>query len=112
MRFRAPQPPRVDKSVVQNGSFPSPKTCPQGIPIWQANILGVVNEYLDGKPYTEAGFEADITNASFPTPDVNNGTSEDCLFLDVYVPKKALHKTTKPAPVLVWVSFRYIPPYN
>jgi hypothetical protein len=103
LRFRAPQPPKVNKTIVQNGSFTA--TCPQGIPVWQGNILGVVRAYLAGKPYSESAFEADVANFSFPIPDVNEGTSEDCLFLDVYSSKKAFDKASKPAPVLVWVCF-------
>jgi carboxylesterase type B len=69
----------------------------------------VIGEYLGGKPYTSASWEADISNASFPLPDINNGTSEDCLFLDVYTPGKVLKQATETpqpsggAPVLVWI---------
>jgi hypothetical protein len=103
LRFRAPQLPKVNKTDVQNGSFIA--TCPQGIPTWQGNILGVVGAYLAGKPYSEPGFESDVANASFPIPDVNDGANEDCLFLDVYTSRKAFDRKAKPAPVLVWVCF-------
>ncbi len=107
LRFRAPLPPMAGKSVVNNGS--ATRICPQEIPSWQSNVLEVVDECLAGKPYTSASWEGDISNASFPVPDVNNCTSEDCLFLDVYTPGKLLTQATKTpqasggVPVLVWV---------
>ena len=105
LRFRAPTKPAVDKSVVQNGSVD--RICAQGIPTWQANTLGVVAEYFGGKPYTLDGYEAAISNASFSLPGINNGATEDCLFLDVYAPRaafeKSQHNETASAPVLVWV---------
>ena len=52
-----------------------------------------------------------MANATPPAsiPDYNRGVSEDCLFLDVYVPRKVLNEAgnkkgaLQGAPVLFWV---------
>lgn len=44
-------------------------------------------------------------NETVPPINFNTQTSEDCLFLDVYVPGKVFkEKTSAKAPVLVYVS--------
>ena len=87
-----------------------PRTCPQGLPDWQLRVAVPVAEYENGKPFTLAAFEADIANATAPGGfDLNQGVTEDCLFLDVFVPRKVLESTKQDrtgrrgAPVLAWV---------
>lgn len=82
MRFLAPSPPGVDRSKIQNASD---VICPQAYPKWLT--AGAVT------PFTPA----DI-------PPVDPRTSEDCLFLDVLLPK-GVWKTRQSsrAPVVVWI---------
>lgn len=107
LRFRAPVPPKQNRTEVQTGS--AGRVCPQASPLWQDDITPVfLASVQSGKPFNQS------TNiSSYPytpkTPDPR--TTEDCLFLDVVAPKKifdrAQNKTSgvKPslAPVLVWI---------
>jgi hypothetical protein len=111
LRFRAPLPPTTDRSEIQNGS--APRFCPQGIPFWLANENELIGEYVGGRPFTTAAWEADLAaadNVTSSAPDLNVGTTEDCLFLDVYAPQKvfeqgqAQQESRGVAPVLVWVG--------
>ena len=82
MRFLAPTPPRVDRSEIQNASD---VICPQAFPKWLTTGAAI--------PFTAA----DI-------PPVDPRTSEDCLFLDVLLPKGLWEtRQSSRAPVLVWV---------
>ena len=73
--------------------------CPQGIPLWTSvatdwltNGIGVLNQ--------SAGYPIPHIT-TFPELDVEPGTSEDCLLLDVLVPKAIYDKrgTGSGAPV-------------
>ncbi|USP81292.1 hypothetical protein yc1106_08566 [Curvularia clavata] len=77
MRFRAPQPPEVNRSFIQDGSHG--RACPQAVPAWQFS-------------QSTEGFKS-LTQG------------EDCLLLDVFVPTDVFSKTnrTSGAPVLVWI---------
>ncbi|PVI01297.1 carboxylesterase family protein [Periconia macrospinosa] len=77
LRFRPPQPPQVDRSVIQDGS--RGLACLQAIPGWAAS------------PST-AAFKS-----------LNQG--EDCLFLDVFVPKVVFNEISRApgVPVVVWI---------
>jgi carboxylesterase type B len=87
------------------------RACPQGIPEWQARALGPLEAFSAGKPFTYAAWEAALANATLPVINYNADTTEDCLFLDVYVPQKVFEQASqctdesKGAPVLVWVSW-------
>ncbi|VUC31343.1 unnamed protein product [Clonostachys rosea] len=101
LRFRAPQPPLTNRNEVQNGS--QQRTCPQGVPGWQSKAYQPIGAFTSGgKPFTLEAWEQAIRNSPVPPIDFNNGTSEDCLFLDVHVPKKVF-KSKCGAPVLVWI---------
>ena len=82
MRFLAPTAPQANRTGIQNASD---VICPQAYPKWLTT--GAVT------PFTPA----DI-------PPVDPRTSEDCLFLDVLLPK-GIWDTRKAAgaPVLVWI---------
>lgn len=83
LRFLAPGPPQVDRSKIQNASD---VICPQAYPKWLTT--GAVT------PFTPA----DI-------PPIDPRTSEDCLFLDVLLPKGVWEtRKSSRAPVLVWIS--------
>ena len=77
LRFAAPIPPRTDRSVIRTGD--STKICPQGWPDW-------------------------ITTALNSTPPIDPRESEDCLYLDVHVPKKVFEqRQLKKVPVFLWI---------
>ncbi|KAL2847166.1 alpha/beta-hydrolase [Aspergillus pseudoustus] len=93
LRFRAPAPPMVNRSTAQKGS--EARICPQALPSWMPQSMSNAISYItNGK----------VTNAGPVLMDPR--ASEDCLFLDVVVPKKifeASGKKKKGAPVLVWI---------
>lgn len=85
LRFNAPQPPTGRNPVVQNGNVGA--ICPQAAPAWSPIGTAFSAAYVTGRPFN---FNATVTalqarNASAPAPDPR--TNEDCLFLDVIVPK-------------------------
>ncbi|EED14541.1 carboxylesterase, putative [Talaromyces stipitatus ATCC 10500] len=83
-RFKPPTVPGRNRSAVQNASD---IICPQGMPGWL--LYGAV------VPVTKENL-----------PPVDPRTSEDCLFLDVLLPQRVWMeraRTTKRAPVLVWI---------
>ncbi|KXX81416.1 Cholinesterase [Madurella mycetomatis] len=108
LRFRAPLPPKTDRSTIQNGS--AIRTCPQGVPDWQSKAFIPVTRFTNGLPFTLEAWENAI-NASTPFPPsaFNGAVTEDCLFLDLHVPGKVLRKAqkskkgSKHVPVLVWI---------
>ncbi|KAF2092522.1 acetylcholinesterase precursor [Rhizodiscina lignyota] len=81
LRFAAPVSPHTNRSSIKNGNFQV--TCTQAIPFWFAEGL-------------------------FGAPDLppNPAQSEDCLFLDVFVPQQVFDGPKgkgKGAAVLVWI---------
>ena len=88
--------------------------CPQAGPAWEA-ITEVYAEYILNGTYNSFNYtqallelEAEIATAPPSTPDPR--TTEDCLFLDVIVPKavfdnannKHRRRSGAGAPVLLW----------
>ncbi|TQV99795.1 acetylcholinesterase [Cordyceps javanica] len=109
LRFRAPSYPLADRSTVRNGS--EPRTCPQGIPAWQSKAFVPIDEFSTrGAPFNLSAWERAIEDAPALPIDTTQGTTEDCLFLDVHVPKKIWERAQRQpeggfhgVPVLVWV---------
>lgn len=89
LRFAAPVAPTGRNTEVQNGSF-SP-ICPQAYPGW----IGIGGEFAvafaEGNEsafnYTAAVAAAEAAAASAPPYMPSPQETEDCLFLDVMVPK-------------------------
>lgn len=91
-----------------------PRTCPQSLPQWQALGGAISSKWTDPslqfniEDWVEDFYTTDITSK-----DVNagpGGVTEDCLFLDVRVPKKALEAASTSqngAPVLIWVCLLF-----
>ena len=107
LRFRAPLPPKTDRSTIQTGS--EIRTCPQGVPDWQSNAFIPISRFSNGVPFTLEAWEAAINSSTpFPQSVFNGNVTEDCLFLDVHVPGEILRSAQgdkrAEAPVLVWVS--------
>ena len=74
-----------------------------------ARAFGPIAKYSNpANPFTLEAWERDIANSPVPNINLNANTTEDCLFLDVYVPKHVLEGAQRThgyeAPVLVWVS--------
>ncbi|KAK4190954.1 putative esterase and lipase [Podospora australis] len=91
LRWAKPLPPLVN-TTLQDGSY-GPK-CIQSAP-HGVNFAGPGNNSPVGAAFNQ--FVGGI-----PLP-LFSGGSEDCLFLDVYVPGKALQDPTKKLPVVVWI---------
>ncbi|KAJ4859597.1 carboxylesterase family domain-containing protein [Trichoderma breve] len=103
LRWRAPIPPKGVKKTIQDGSIG--KICPQTSPNWTITAIQFATAWatnqLSSFNYTEA---EKIANSTPQTTDPR--TTEDCLVLDVIVPKAVLDKKKshgKKAPVLVWI---------
>ncbi|KAK8030416.1 hypothetical protein PG990_000150 [Apiospora arundinis] len=92
LRFRAPLPPLEDRTTVQDGA--QYRTCPQGILRWQANGYIPIGKYTGpcAPPFSLETWERDIATSQPPPgllETINDNTSEDCLFLDVHVHRRA-----------------------
>jgi len=101
LRWAAPVPPTGRNPQVQTGNVEH--ICPQAVPAWTAIAQNFTLAYVQGLPFNfsaaEAALQADLESGHGPPVDPR--TSEDCLFLDVFVPKAIFEKQLK-APVLVW----------
>lgn len=102
-RFRAPVPPRGKSKTVNQGKIGG--ICPQADPAWGQISAEFVPAYLTGKPFNASAAEAALAAQlqSFSPPPQDPRISEDCLFLDVIVPRKVFKDPTAAAPVLVWI---------
>ncbi|KAF2870973.1 carboxylesterase family protein-like protein [Massariosphaeria phaeospora] len=104
LRFAAPQIPAENRSAVQSGNVG--RICPQANPVWSALSTQFLLSVLLGipsngtMPYVPPG-----SNSSSPVPPQDPRVSEDCLFLDVFVPDRILDRAGQGygAPVLVWI---------
>ncbi|KAI9734692.1 MAG: hypothetical protein M1834_002294 [Cirrosporium novae-zelandiae] len=102
LRFRASLLPTDNSSIINNGSVG--RICPQSTGAWATISSAFSKAYLAGAffNYTEAAAALPATpDNSFYDPR----TTEDCLFLDVYVPQKIFNSSVQSqgAPVLVWM---------
>ncbi|POR37838.1 Carboxylic ester hydrolase [Tolypocladium paradoxum] len=91
LRFTAPQPPLVNRTAVQLGD--AGVSCPQAFAVW----------YLCGKAL-QAGTvnSTDECDASL-LPPADPSEREDCLFLDIMVPKRVFdNRHAQKSPVMVW----------
>ncbi|KAK3998343.1 putative esterase and lipase [Cladorrhinum sp. PSN332] len=91
LRWAKPAPP-LQETKLQDGSY-GPK-CIQGAPNG-LNLVGPGN----GSPI---GAAINQFLGGIPIP-LFSGGDEDCLFLDVYVPGKALKNPSAKLPVVVWI---------
>ncbi|OQV05710.1 hypothetical protein CLAIMM_10397 [Cladophialophora immunda] len=107
LRFAAPVPPTGRNTTVQDGSVGA--ICPQANPDWIAIGEAYTAAFAAGKPFNYSAVATQLqANPPKPSPP-DPRIKEDCLFLDVFVPKsvfdRAQNKTSgyKGAPVLVWI---------
>ncbi|KAF1989503.1 alpha/beta-hydrolase [Aulographum hederae CBS 113979] len=114
LRFREPHPPAENRGEVQTGS--QFRMCPQAHTNWE-----VIQAELVYSPFVTAGAwnqsESTLGNADFELSVLNGSTmvfpqdprvTEDCLFLDVIVPRTVFESAGQlsngsGAPVLVWI---------
>lgn len=105
LRFRAPVPVTTKSNTVQNGSVDA--ICPQANPAWLAITTTFIPAYLTGMNYSYEAAVAALASSPSAPPALDPRTSEDCLFLDVVVPKQifdqAGNKSCSGAPVMVWI---------
>ncbi|MCJ1410086.1 hypothetical protein MMC19_004171 [Ptychographa xylographoides] len=104
LRFAAPVAVSGQSSAIDNGSVG--RVCAQADPAWLVIAEEFIPAYLTGQPFNLSAAEAALLSmnaSSYPTPDPR--TTEDCLFLDVYTPKKVYDDacSTGGAPVMVWI---------
>ncbi|KAE9379793.1 alpha/beta-hydrolase [Stipitochalara longipes BDJ] len=125
LRFSAPRPPRGRNKTINTGQ--QSVICPQSDPAWIATVPQFLGVYLTGQnisnfttPKVSQSPMANGNLSSLPSPD--SRTSEDCLFLDVFVPTNIFNSTKRQkkrapdcesgktckqdhagAPVLVWI---------
>lgn len=99
--------PEQNRTQVQDGSVG--RLCPQGLPIWEEDIEpAFLLSLVEG---TSFNLSTNVSSYPYIPQKMDPRTTEDCLFLDVIVPKKvfdrAQNKTFVPrktlAPVLVWI---------
>ena len=103
LRFAAPVAVTGNSSVVNNGSVGA--ICPQADPAWELLAAEFVPAYLTGQPFNLSAATAALANMTGPPPAQDPRTTEDCLFLDVYVPQKIFQQVGQGcgAPVMVWI---------
>ncbi|KAK4936512.1 hypothetical protein LTR10_022619 [Elasticomyces elasticus] len=114
LRFAAPVPPTGRDPVAQNGSVG--RICPQAVPNWSP-IASELEAYIIAGNVSSFNYTAlnqqlqlALQNAP-PTPQTDGRATEDCLFLDVIVPKAVFDKRNSRlrrwqnggAPVVIWV---------
>lgn len=103
LRFAAPVAVSGHSDAVNNGSVG--RICAQANPAWVAIASQFIPAYLTGQPFNVSAAEAALANYSGPAPAPDPRTTEDCLFLDVYSPKKVFDAGGENggAPVMVWI---------
>jgi acetylcholinesterase len=84
------------------------RICPQSSPAWNAVAASFLGGALAGQPFnfSSPAYTPPGANASSQVPPRDPRESEDCLFLDVYVPQDVLQKAGQEdcgAAVIVWI---------
>ena len=98
LRFSAPVPPATNRSVIQTGS--NGASCPQIFPNWGIIANQFLAEYLTNGSYNSSSFSTSGPNLFKVKPPL----SEDCLFLDVMVPRNIFENSkSSKSSVLVWI---------
>ncbi|KAJ5419497.1 uncharacterized protein N7487_003047 [Penicillium crustosum] len=96
LRWKHPMPPLTNRSTIQSNS--ESISCTQATPTWQLRTSQYLNDYL------KTGIVPNVSYSDMSA--ISAGGVEDCLFLDVQVPRKIFDspkKDRKLSPVLVWI---------
>ncbi|KAH6989796.1 Alpha/Beta hydrolase protein [Ilyonectria sp. MPI-CAGE-AT-0026] len=104
LRFRAPVPLKGHSKHLNTGSVGS--ICPQPASLFSnPALVQWISAYIQGTMLDYDQLEQEYANRSSPASSSDPRVTEDCLFLDVVVPKKIFDKrgTGSGAPVLVWI---------
>ncbi len=98
-RFALPQPPESDRNTVQTGA--PDRICPQATSKW----LSIADQFLSYYIAGQTQFNTSSFNETKTVPPKDPRETEDCLFLDVDVPKAVFDNAKKEngAAVLVWI---------
>jgi carboxylesterase type B len=113
LRFAPPEPPTGRNPDIENGN--KPVVCPQSIPDWFGMSDLFAKAFAAGT-HTSFNYEDSKAAAAARTAQLSEalrnmpGISEDCLFLDVYVPANVMNAAKNPdagrltggSPVVVW----------
>ena len=100
LRWQKPVPPEKEPGI-QNGTY-GPRCVQSPVRPQIVDATDPLSKALS--PTIERGYAA-----------VYKGGAEDCLFLNLYVPRKALKNTSMKLPVIVWIFggaySEFYPPY-
>lgn len=104
LRFAAPQAPATNRSTVNTGLVGH--VCPQAGPAWQITAQQWIPQYLTGQPLNYSRPNAEqFGQLEVATADPR--TTEDCLFLDMLVPKSAIDQAGQAnfsgLPIMFWI---------
>jgi len=105
LRFAPPAAPQSNRGVVQKGDVG--RICPQSTPAWTSVSSGVLTNIWLGVPLNKTA-KATLPQKMEDMPPQDGRTNEDCLFLDLFVPKQVLESANPnkkgSAPVIVWIT--------
>lgn len=92
LRFAPPQPPLKNRTTVQRGERAI--SCPQAYAVWYRCGLAMLSHQISDPSHCNSSL----------LPPAEPSEQEDCLFLDIMVPKSVFDKRkTQKSPVMVWV---------
>ncbi|KAF1973500.1 acetylcholinesterase precursor [Bimuria novae-zelandiae CBS 107.79] len=104
LRFAPPEAPAENRSTVNNGGVG--RICPQAGPAWSSLSTNFLLTSLLGNPIDVPIYVPPGANSSSNARKPGPLETEDCLFLDVFVPEQVLERANSSgygAPVLVWI---------
>lgn len=99
LRFQAPKKPKGQSDTINRGDVGA--ICPQSSPSWESIASQFVPNYLIGLGFNYSKAAASVP--ANPPSEKDPRETEDCLFLDVHVPKAVWDSNDGSAPVLVWI---------
>ncbi|GME26374.1 Carboxylesterase type B [Neofusicoccum parvum] len=104
LRFRPPVPPIENRAFLQEER--SSRICPQDVATWQSSTT----QWILQKPASGTAPNTLTVPNQFGTIQKGLLETEDCLFLDVFAPKRAFERRkdidrgeSQGAPVIVWI---------
>ncbi|KAJ4300669.1 hypothetical protein N0V90_002756 [Kalmusia sp. IMI 367209] len=108
LRFAPPEAPAENRSIINNGTIG--RICPQASPAWtQLSVQALTNILLGSNSTDIPVYVPPGANLSSVVPSRDALETEDCLFLDVFVPEQVFDRansSNQSAPkssVLVWI---------